>query len=140
MTSAPTAERTYYARVLDDTITGVENFGVDDFIPCHGTILVVMPPQATKTKGGIDLPESARQDHYFARVACVPIDPIDPDCPVEPGDWVFFRIGCQKSLKLSDRTDVAVIQYCQGPESDILGYIPSLIVKEKELDRSSEPD
>ncbi len=138
MTSAPTAERTYYDRVLDDTITGIENFGVEDFIPCNGTILVVMPPQSEKTKKGIILPEASRQDHYFARVACVPSD--DPDCPVKPGDWVFFRIGCQKSLMLSDRTDVAVIQYCKGPESDILGFIPAGIVSERGLDRSSEPD
>ena len=137
MTSAPTAERAFYDAVLDDAITGIEDFEVKDFIPCDGTILVVMPPQAKETKGGVILPESSRQDHYFARVACVPKG---VECPVKPGDWVFFRIGCQKSLRLSDRTDVAVIQYCSGPESDIMGFIPAEIVSGRGLDISSEPE
>lgn len=137
MTSVPTAERTFYDAVLNDTITGIEAFEVEDFVPCNGTILVVMPPPATETKGGVILPEASRQDHYFARVACVPKD---TECPVKPGDWVFFRIGCQKSLRLSDRTDVAVIQYCSGPESDIMGFIPAGIVSERGLDESSELD
>lgn len=116
-----TMEQTLYAPILELKTSGVEKFPVEHFNPCPGNILVVVPPPMKKTKGGIDLPESAQRDQSVGRVAAIPTG--DPHCPVEVEDWVIFRSGAFTPVRFGERTDLYLLQYCEGPESDILGYI-----------------
>lgn len=125
-----TVERTYYGEILGDEVGGfVRRFQPEDFIPCRGTILIVMPPPETETSGGIKLPDRSVQDQFFARVAAVPegdAGTLEAEgCPFRPGDWVVFHRNAQKNVLFENRKDVAVLQYAADASSEILGFIPA---------------
>jgi hypothetical protein len=113
-----TTEQTLYSPILEAQAAGLEKFKAEDFQPLSGTILVVLPPKIVK-KGSIDLPEVSQIERNFARVSAVPEEAL---CPVEPGDWVIFRAGSPLPLSFQGREDFALLNYCEGPESDLLGW------------------
>lgn len=126
-----TMEKTFYSRILEEEAKGLEAFNEEDFIPAAGSILVVLPPLITEI-GGVKLPDASAQERCFARVAAVPED---VHCPVNPGDWVLFRPGSPMPLSLHGRKDLALLQYTDGPDSEVLGLIRngSLTNTEKSL-------
>lgn len=137
--SAPIAEaaRDFYSSILDEEMSGLERFDPKDFRPCVGTILVVLPPKITRI-GSIELPDAFHRDQSAGRVAAVPVeisgfegdlldpdvhDRVDPGCPVRTGDWVVFRAGAGSPVKFGGRDDLVLLNYVDGPESDILGFV-----------------
>lgn len=112
-------ESALYAPILEATARGLEFFEAEDFKPLSGTILVVLPPKITEV-GSVQLPETAHQERNFGRVVAVPEE--DPHCPVGPGCWVVFRMGAPFLLEFKNRGDLALLSYCEGPESDLLGW------------------
>lgn len=113
-------EQQLYGPILSLKTSGLEKFDEKTFVPCKGNILVVVPPPMTRTDGGIHLPDTAQRDQSIGRVASIPSD---PHCPVEVGDWVIFRSGAFTPVRFGERTDLYLLQYCDGPESDILGFV-----------------
>ena len=111
-------ESTLYSSILEGQAKGLEIFEAEDFKPLSGTVLLVIPPKIEK-KGSIDLPQTSFEDRNFGRIAAVPDD---PGCPVKPGDWVVFREGSPLFLNFRERTDLAIMSYCEGPASDLLGW------------------
>ena len=120
MTQA-TQERTFFSPLLDAQTNGLEEFRVEEFRPCIGTVLVVTPPPRTKTKGGLTLPESAIGMPTWGVVASVPLD---CDCPVNIGDKVVFREGAGTAVAFNDRKDLLLLQYTDEADSEILGRFP----------------
>ena len=116
--------RDLYAPILDADMSGLEKFEAESFIPCIGTILVVLPPKIAMTKGGVYIPDDSQEDQSVGKVVAVP--PVNTEnlkCPVYPGDWIVFRKGAGTSVLFGERKDLILLQYYDGPESDILGYI-----------------
>ena len=118
-----TQERSYYSEIADATSSGTEDFKVEEFIPCKGTLLCVIPPAKEETKGGIFLNEDVREKPSVGRVAAVP--PNDPTCPVKVGDWVVTRYMEGQDVNFDGRKDLVILQYCDGPDSDIVGFFPN---------------
>lgn len=122
-------EKTLYAPILEGEISGLEDFEPEDFRPAPGTILVVRPPPKTETKGGIQLPETSLIGSQVGKVAAVPWVPAegpralgkDPKCPVDPGQFIVFR-GDGSPVNFGERKDLILIQYMDGPDSEILGW------------------
>lgn len=137
----------FYGEILTGDLAGLARFKPEDFHPCIGTILVVIPAKEEKI-GSINLPDVAQREQGIARVAAVPripylgrrgpeagvSEPItdeqreafvsDLKCPVCPGDWVVFLPGAALPLTLGGRDDLAILRYEDGPESEITGFIP----------------
>ena len=127
-TATVEAARDFYSPVLDAEMSGLEKFSPQDFNPCAGTILVVLPPKVMKI-GSIHLVEA--RDQSAGTVAAVPEDDWDGEsgsdrCPVRPGDWVIFRVGAGSPVMFGGRKDLILLNYVDGPESDILGFIRGL--------------
>lgn len=114
---------TYFSKFQDNEVVGGEDFLVEDFICCNGTILVVVPPPKPKTKGGIELPAASLQAPSVGRVAAIPKD--DPLCPVSPGDWIVTRHMEGQPVTFSGRGDLRVIQFSADHQSEILGFFPA---------------
>ena len=123
------SESAFYKPILEDGARGLESFDVEDFRPLPGTILVVLPPRIEVTKGGVVLPDIIHEARSFARVAAVPDD---QDCPVEIGDWVIFRSEADYPIPLSGREDLALLNYSEGAESDLLGFVRANLTMEGE--------
>ena len=119
----------YYREITDTTMSGLENFRVVDFIPCPGTILIVLPPVSDTTEGGIIKGASMLKDSSVGRVAAVPQD--DPTCPVELGDWVVSRFMEGHEVAFDGRTDLRLLHYCDGPDSDVVGIFPASAVPDE---------
>lgn len=123
------AARDFYSPVLDAEMSGLEKFSPKDFHPCVGNILVVLPPKITKV-GSIHLPDAAQRDQSAGVVAAVPEESplvvIKVYCPVKLGDWVIFRVGAGSPVMFGGRKDLILLNYVDGPESDILGFIRGL--------------
>lgn len=109
-----------YEPITDSRPGDLANFNVEDFNPCDGSILVIVPPPETETEGGLYLPEVAQTPASVGKVVAVPSD---QDCPVSLGDWVFFREGTGTPMTFEKREDILLIQYCEGPASEIIGYV-----------------
>jgi co-chaperonin GroES (HSP10) len=121
-----TMEQTLYAPLLEGEVSGVEHFDPEDFQPCVGTVLVILPPPVKMTEGGIHLPDDSFSERSVAKVVAVPSrDGCDKNCPCNPGDFVVFREKTNIHLPFQKRKDLAVLNYCEGMESDILGVIPA---------------
>lgn len=120
----------FYAAVLPAEATDVRQFKPEDFVPLSGTVLIIMPDKEDRS-GTINLPERVQADPSFARVAAIPDD---PNCPVKPGDFVIFNPGAPEKLRFGNRDDIYFVRYCDGPESEITGYIPG-----GSLDRPGTP-
>ena len=120
--AAATQERTYYGSIGEGNQSGCEDFHVEGFVPCNGTILVVIPPAKKETKGGIIKTERSLERPSIGRVAAVP--PNDPKCPVKVGDWVVTRYMEGHMINFDDRNDLILLHYCDGPDSDIVGFFP----------------
>jgi hypothetical protein len=108
-----------YAPITDASPADLENFSPEDFNPCLGSILVVIPPPKDM-EGSIHLPQIAQQPASVGRVVAVPPD---AECPVSPGDWAFFRVGAGVNMSFEKREDLVLLQYCEGPASEIIGYV-----------------
>ena len=118
--SSQGTDRLFYEPIIEDGwATGLEEFSEKEFQPTQGNILVVVPPSITRTKGGLDLPDVSHQKQLIARVAAIPPD---EDCPVEPGHWVLYQKEAGMEVPFSGRRDLLLLQYCRGPESEILGF------------------
>lgn len=114
-----TQEATYYSAILDQDLSGLEDFQAERFVPSNGTVLVVLPPAKEETAGGVRLPSTAIEKPNVGRVASIPED--DPKCPVQPGDWVVWRQGDGQPVKFDGRTDMELLQYADDARSEILG-------------------
>lgn len=112
--------QTLYSPVTRAELSGVEEIPPEAFIPMKGTILVVVADPEEKTKGGIHLPDTCQERPNIARVAAVPDD---PDCPVSPGDFVLYRRGQFVPLRFAGRSDLTLLQYTDGVDSELLGVI-----------------
>lgn len=111
-----------YTRIREaGVVTGLEIVSPEDFLPLPGTILVTLPPIQTVTKGGIELPDSAQKPPL---IACVLSVPDDATCPVQPGDWVFYRAGHLQELPLADHENLGYLQYADDATSELLGFVP----------------
>ena len=116
-----------YAPMLEQA-GEMSNFEPESFEPMVGSIVVVVPPPKETTDGGIVLPDIAQLPAVYGRVAAVPSD---PNCPVDVGDTVVFRDGSGQPLTLKNttgtkgkcRSDILLLQYEDGPASEILGRI-----------------
>lgn len=124
-----TMERTFYDRILTDIASDVDCVDPEDFRPCAGTVLAVLPPPRKKV-GRVVLPDSAIEVPNMARVAAVPDDPV---CPCRPGDAVIYRKDTQTHLPLGGRDDLIILGYCDDIASEIVGVIPAEIVEEKKI-------
>lgn len=112
-----------YAPILDDRLTfGLKYIEPESVRPCKGTIFVVLPDKQTKTEGGVILPGTMDIPSEIARVASVPV-PCDEKCPVVVGDWVIFRAGVYELAPFGGRTDLAVLQYTDEVDTQVLGVI-----------------
>ena len=131
---AQTAERTFYEPFLDDSLNGLEGIDAESFIPSRGTILISIPPAKKMTDGGIHLVADAVIRSCVGRVVSVPGFHAMPllssgetyqgtDCPVVPGDLVIFQEGSGTPVAFNKRTDLALLQYTDGPDSEILGWV-----------------
>ena len=127
-------EITLYSPILEGQALGLEAFKEEDFKPLAGTLLVVLPPKITK-KGSIDLPDISHEERNFGKVASTPLS--DSKCPVKPGDWVIFRAGAPLLLSLQGREDLALLNYSEGVESDLLGWFEA---EEFSLDMVSDEE
>jgi len=112
-------EEALYSPVIDSLPANLKNFEPEDFHPCSGSVLVVIPPPEDRV-GSIHLPEIAQTPSQAAKVAAVPED---DKCPVRPGDWVFFRHSAAVTLELGGRKDLGLLNYSDGPSSEIIGFI-----------------
>jgi len=134
MSDESSMENMLYGPILEENIQGLEGFEAEFFRPCQGTILVVLPPKVTEIKG-IAIPDISQKTQLVGRVAAVPkvlewsgredspkVE--DSNCPVRPGDWVVFRPGASSPVMFDGRTDLVLLNYCEGPESDLLGFFP----------------
>lgn len=113
-------EQDYYSPILEDTVHGVEKFAVGGFRPCAGTVLVVLAPEVAKV-GNIQLPDRVQERPNVGRVAAVPLD--DPNCPVDPGDWVTFVPNSGRPIPLDGRKDLMLFSYTDDAGSEILGVL-----------------
>ena len=109
-----------YTPIVDSILSNLENFQPEDFVPCPGSLLVVLPPPEDMA-GSIILPEAAQTPSSVGLVCAISND---PECPANPGDWVFFREGAAVHMTFGGRKDLALLNYCEGAASDILGLIP----------------
>lgn len=122
----------FFDAVLPSEAAAIRKFDPEDFVPLAGTVLIVMAPKQTETEGDdagdgrLHLPDTVQANPNFARVAAVPLSQgvLDSRCPVRPGDIVVFNPGAPEKLTLGDRDDLYFVRYCDGPESEITGFIP----------------
>lgn len=114
------SESVYYSPIVDSEMKGLAQFTEEQFRPLKGTILVVLAPEITRV-GSIDLPSASQERPNYARVAAIPPD--DSDCPVDIGDIVVFREHAAVPIGFGEREDLALMNYCEGMESDIMGVI-----------------
>lgn len=137
-------EDALYGKISDASLGCLEDFEPEGLECSPGNILVVTVPEKTVTDGGIELPEIAREKSCVGRVAAVPgkmiemycedmekgCPPVpmgasfqsDKKCPVKPGYWVIFRQHAGTPVPFGKRTDLLLLQYEEGPASDILGW------------------
>lgn len=110
-----------YEELANDAAHQLEGFDEKDFHPCKGSILLLIPPPRKETEGGIHLPETAFERSCVGRVVAVPNDPA---CPVGVAQWVVFRDGSGTPLPFRHRQDLLLLNYTDGPDSEILGTFP----------------
>lgn len=118
-----TQERTYYSPILESELTGLEKFPVNQFVPCAGSVLVVLLPPKTESDGGIKFTDKYIKDNDIGRVAAIPpeVDGISY-CPVSVGDWVVIRHLEGGEVPFDGRKDLRVVQYTDDARSDIVGF------------------
>lgn len=109
----------FFQQILDSTMGDLEEFDPEGLQCSVGNILVITVPEKEVSDGGIHIPSIARQKSCVARVASVPDD---LGCPVEPGWWVVFRQFAGTVVPFGTRDDLLILQYEQGPGSDLLGW------------------
>lgn len=108
-----------YRRISDvGAVTGLEIVSPEHLRPNPGTLLVVLPPVQTKTKGGIELPDQSQKPPLIAQVLSIPED--DLDCSVVPGDWVLYRAGHLQELPLAEHRNLGYLQYSNDAMSEVL--------------------
>lgn len=120
MTEVIGAERTFYSEILEEDVSGLEGFPPESFVPCSGTILIVLPPLKEKI-GSIHVPDKLQRRPGVGRVAAIPKD--DPECPFLPGDMVLFVESAPLPVTLGNRKDLALLHYTEDLESDVLGVL-----------------
>lgn len=113
-----------YAPIVDES-GELEKIQPEQFEPMIGSIVVVVPKPKETTDGGLHIPEAARIPAVYGRVVAIPCD---PECPVNVGDTVVFRFeaGMHLPFKGPDkkaRQDLLLLQYEDGPGSEILGRV-----------------
>lgn len=108
-----------YVPFSEGQVNGLEDFDPEQFIPASGNIIVVTPPPITQTKGGVHLPDTAVERPCIGRVAAVPRG--DFECPFDKGDLVIFRAMSGQIMPFRNRTDILLLQYTGGPDSEVLG-------------------
>jgi hypothetical protein len=111
-------EPRYYDSFGSDSVEGVERFDPRDFEPCWGTVLVVVPPRAEQSPGGISIPEAHQRSRGYVRIAAVPDD---PDCPVKPGDIAICHASAPMPVPFAGRDDLALLNYSGDAGTEILG-------------------
>jgi hypothetical protein len=109
----------YYREITDGEAAGFESLDPEQFAPCKGTILVVLPPAIAKL-GNIAIPDAMQERPSYGRVASIPDD---PNCPVERGQWVAFVQNCGRPIAFGGRQDLLLINYTDDVESEILGIL-----------------
>lgn len=140
----PTTEKTYFDKIMADTVDDLKDIDPERFIPCKGTLLIVVPPKVEKI-GSIYLPDSAgeMEQRCLAKIAAVPLgwymgtggkDPEDElvaiDNKFKPGMWILFRAGSADPVKFFNRTDLMLLSYTNDVDSNVLGIIKGDLERE----------
>jgi len=82
-----------FVELTDKLIASLKS---NESITGNGNILLAKPPVEDKSKGGLFIPEVAKEleakKRGFGRVLSIPknLRPEDGDLPLEPGDYVFY--------------------------------------------------
>lgn len=111
----------YYEPFGAGEVAGVERFQPEDFHPCLGTILVVVPPKIAQI-GSVELPEAAQRTRGYVRVAAIPHD---LKCPVQPGDIAVCHAAAPTPVPFAGREDLALLNYCDDAGTEVLGWFPA---------------
>lgn len=131
-----------FSEISEAQVKGLTDLDPGLFVPNPGTLLIVLLPEITK-EGSIHLPEQMHHHPSLGRVAAIPpwdaqgkkeAWVVDSDeglpvaiegCLYQPGDIVVFNPGSGIPVPFGNRKDLLLVQYSNGPESDILGKIPA---------------
>jgi co-chaperonin GroES (HSP10) len=136
----PTRVENFYSEITEEQACGLEKFPVEDFQPCKGHVLVILPPEIIESDKGIVLPDTMHKRPNYGRVATVPLierdelDTQDPSCPCKPGQWVIFQPGTGQLLPFAGRKDLLLLDYTDdmaeilGVFDEAPGEVPSRII------------
>jgi len=130
-------EKEHYAEILSESFADLDfmkRINPEQFIPCKGTLLIVVPPEIKKI-GNIFLPDSAEemQQRCLARIAAVP--PVgfeikenndfsyNTESMFKPGMWILFRAGSADPVPFAGRDDLFLLSYTDDVDSNVLGII-----------------
>src|SRR3990172_11739267 len=128
----------YYKGLYDKFVGEIKDFRPEHFVPHPGTILVRVPPPDDKTKGGLVIPDMAKEEKRIGVVLAVhssqkrtwhkgtgqPGQPDEleaPEMPYQPGDVVLFRSFGGEKMPFEGHDDMYLLQYRTDADSDILG-------------------
>lgn len=133
-----TVEQQLFGAFLGSDSAGVSRYLPEQFVPRPGNVLVVMAPKI-KRVGNIELPEDSQQQPNYGRVCAVPAPKMTvgavgsaPEeykvCPFNIGDVVLLQDGAGVPIEFRDergrpRTDLRILQYTDGIESEIIGVL-----------------
>jgi len=122
MTTQTSMEQRVYAPISNATSVGLRDFEPELFQCWPGSVLVVQATPEAITKGGIVIPDNAKEDQTWGVVAAIPGE---GTCRLKPGDRVFFRPHSGDRMLFKGRTDLLLLKFEDGVGSEILGWIPS---------------
>lgn len=105
-------------------------FTIDMLVPGTDSILVKMVPPDAQSKGGIVIPDAARQETGVAEV--LRVCPGEEDkIPFEPGDFVCYARGSGRTLQFCGNTEEYLLLHRGGDLGDeVIGWWPKGAVAE----------
>lgn len=92
-----------------------EGVGLEGFEPSEGTMLVRMDDPATKTKGGVIIPDRAQESRATGVVVCCP-----PNCLYEGRRVLIVKYAGDSVSFLGDE-NLRLVRYWPAEDNEVLG-------------------
>lgn len=113
-----------FAKIAESGAQELSEFRPDQFIPSPRMIFVKLLPEIAMTKGGITIPDMAREERQVGTI--VSINRVDADSyPFKVGDCLLIRKGGGDIVPFDEAEgDYRCLPWSFDGDSDILGCFP----------------
>lgn len=114
--------QTFYGKILGDKFVIDGRLSLDTFVPSRYHLVVKRLPPETMSKGGIHIPEQAREQKSLGFVVKMHPDDLSAGA-YQIGDLILFAASACYPMPMANQ-DLVILQFAGEDDTSIYGHWP----------------